>query len=98
MSSPGDPPARVRLKVRIKPNARREAIEPAAANERIRVSVTAPPVDGKANRALVALLATAFDVPKSRIVIVSGLAARDKTVEIRAPGRMPESLRRIHRR
>ncbi|MBD3884691.1 DUF167 domain-containing protein [Phormidium tenue FACHB-886] len=41
-----------------------------------------PPVDGKANEELVVLLAKSFGVPKSSVVIKSGLSARVKIVEI----------------
>jgi uncharacterized protein (TIGR00251 family) len=44
--------------------------------------VAAPPVDGSANRSLVALLASALGVPKSAIQIVRGETGRDKTLRI----------------
>ena len=44
--------------------------------------VSAPPERGKANEALVALLATTLGIPRSRIEIVAGRASRKKTVEV----------------
>jgi uncharacterized protein (TIGR00251 family) len=44
--------------------------------------VTAPPVDGKANKALIALLAKEFKAPKSKIKIVQGETSRDKLIEL----------------
>jgi uncharacterized protein YggU (UPF0235/DUF167 family) len=46
------------------------------------VRVTAPPEDGKANDAVVALLAATLDVPPRTISIVSGHGGRDKLVEL----------------
>jgi uncharacterized protein (TIGR00251 family) len=45
--------------------------------------VKSPPVDGKANRELVELIAEHFDVPRSRVTIKSGAGARVKRVEIK---------------
>jgi uncharacterized protein len=48
----------------------------------LRVRVSAVPDKGKANAAVVALLARAFDVPKSAVSLVSGETARQKTLAI----------------
>ena len=48
----------------------------------LRVRVTAPPVDGRANEALVRLLADALDLPRSAVRIVSGRTSRDKQVAV----------------
>jgi hypothetical protein len=48
----------------------------------VRVWVTAPPVDGQANEAVVRTLAEALGVPRSRVRIVRGEASRDKTVRV----------------
>jgi uncharacterized protein YggU (UPF0235/DUF167 family) len=55
------------------------------------VRVTAPPVDGKANAALCALVAERAGVPRSRVTVVRGAAARDKVV--RVEGIEPAALR-----
>ncbi len=47
-----------------------------------KVYLTAPAVDGKANKALVDFLSDHFDVPKSLIVITKGLKSRIKTITI----------------
>ena len=47
-----------------------------------RVRLTAAPVDGKANEALIELLANHFDISKSNIKIVRGLTSKNKVVEI----------------
>jgi uncharacterized protein (TIGR00251 family) len=48
----------------------------------LKVRLTAPPVDGAANEALVALLAERLGIPKRAIQIVRGATSRQKTVEI----------------
>jgi uncharacterized protein YggU (UPF0235/DUF167 family) len=55
------------------------------------VRVTAPPVDGKANAALCALVAERAGVPPSRVSVVRGLSSRDKVV--RVLGVQPGALR-----
>lgn len=49
---------------------------------RIKVRLAAPPVDGKANRALVEFLAAHYGVARSSVTIESGLSSRQKTVVI----------------
>ena len=70
-----------RLTVRLSPRASREEV----AGERdgaLLVRVTAPPVDGAANEALVRLLAKRLRVAKGAVRIVSGDTSRRKTVEV----------------
>ena len=55
------------------------------------IRVTAPPVDGKANAALCALVAKRAGVPPSRVEVVRGSTARDKVV--RVEGIEPAALR-----
>jgi uncharacterized protein len=46
------------------------------------IRVTAPPVDGKANEALIRLIAKRAGVAPSRVRVIRGHAARDKTLEV----------------
>jgi uncharacterized protein len=72
------------LEVRVQPRARRnEVVEQAGAV--LRVRVTAAPADGEANRAVIALLAEAFGVAPSRVVLVRGATSRDKLFRIEPP-------------
>jgi uncharacterized protein len=57
------------------------------------VRVTAPPVEGKANDALCALIARRVRVGRTRVEIVRGASARDKVV--RVEGVTSEQLRRV---
>ncbi len=56
----------------------------------LKVRVASPPVDGKANAALLAWLADAFDVPLRAVTLVRGQASRQKTVRIESPRRRPD--------
>ena len=69
------------IRVKVKPNARGAALEEQPDGTWL-ARVKAPPVDGKANDALVALIARHFDVGKSRVSIRSGASARMKTIDI----------------
>ena len=74
-----DPTARI--KVRLTPRSGKNEIVRFEAGT-LFVRVTAPPVDGAANAALIGLLASVLDVPKSSIRIGSGAASREKMVII----------------
>lgn len=70
-----------RLSLRVSPGARTESILEAA-DGTLRLRVTAPPEKGKANAAVLKLLARALGVPKSRLRLLRGQGARDKVVVI----------------
>jgi uncharacterized protein len=71
------------ISVRVIPRSGKNALEwlpgePATLKARL----TAPPVDGAANAALIELLSTCLDVPRRTINIVRGATSRQKTIEI----------------
>ena len=68
------------ISVRVIPRSSKNTLEWEGGN--LKVRLTAPPVDGAANEALVALLAERLGLPKRRISIVRGAAGRKKIVEI----------------
>lgn len=70
-------PEAVLLHVRVQPRARTSAVL-GWRGEALRVCVTAAPEDGKANRAVIALLAEHCAVPPSSISLVRGATSRDK--------------------
>lgn len=76
----------IRLVVRVTPNAgldRLEGIETRDdGNDVLRVRVRAVPDRGKANQAVIGLLAKALGVPKSAVALVAGDTARVKTLEV----------------
>lgn len=61
-------------------------------NHRLKLRLTAPPVDGKANQQLIAFLGKQFGIPKTSIQITSGENSRLKSVLLRHPARLPENL------
>ncbi len=79
----------LRLRLKVQAKARREGIAgltPDPDGTALKLSVGAPPEDGKANAAVIALLAEALGVAKSAISVVSGATDRRKLVEIRGDG------------
>ncbi|MFN8062048.1 MAG: DUF167 domain-containing protein [Vicinamibacterales bacterium] len=77
------------LRVRVIPRARRSTVD-GLRGDAVLVRLAAAPVDGRANQALVEIIAAWADVPRSSVSIVSGLTGRDKVVAIR--GRQPSAL------
>jgi uncharacterized protein len=69
------------LAVRVHPGARKNGVTGLHADA-VKIALTAPPVDGKANEALIAFLAEALRLPRARIAIVAGVTSRTKTVRI----------------
>lgn len=61
----------------------------------LKVRITAPPVDGKANAHLIKFLAKHFGVAKSDIEIVSGALSREKRLRIRNPEKIPPIIREL---
>ncbi len=70
------------LAIRVTPRARRNEIVEILSDGTVRIRLTAPPVEDKANQALVKFLAEILAVPTSRIEIVAGISGRDKLVSI----------------
>jgi len=67
--------------VRVIPRAARDQLA-GTRDGRLLVRVTAPPLDGRANAAVCALLAKAAGVPKGAVRVVRGETSRDKRVQI----------------
>ncbi len=79
------------LNLRVQPRASADGFAEEL-GEQIKVRITAPPVDGKANAHLIAFLARTFKVAKTDISIVAGKSGRNKRVRIRRPARLPEII------
>jgi uncharacterized protein (TIGR00251 family) len=71
--------ATTRLKLRVSPGARRPGIA-GRYGDAWKVRVAEPPEDGRANEAVLRLLAETLDVPRARLELVSGHSSRDKIV------------------
>ena len=85
----------VEIRVRLSPRASREGVH-GLYGDRVKIRLTAPPVGGAANDALIGLLAKAAGVAASKIRIVAGLRDRSKTVLIEClePARTAAKLHR----
>jgi uncharacterized protein len=76
----------VTLAVRVQPGAKKTAIIGQfgeGAGAQLKIAVKAPPVEGRANTALIEFLAETFGLPKSAVEIVSGEQARSKVLLLR---------------
>jgi uncharacterized protein (TIGR00251 family) len=71
----------VLLQVRVQPKASRNAVT-VESDGPIRVALTAPPVEGAANKALVAFLAERLGIAKRCVELVKGEKSREKTVRV----------------
>lgn len=79
------------LQVQVRLRARREGFG-GLVGDRLKVSLTASPVEGAANEALRVLLAKQFGVSKSAVVLESGATGRRKRVRIVAAAALPPAL------
>jgi uncharacterized protein (TIGR00251 family) len=77
-------PEGLRLSLHVQPGAKKTAVA-GLHGDRLKIRLAAPPVDGKANAALLAFLAQTLKVPKSAVLLESGQSSRQKTVRITAP-------------
>lgn len=81
-----------RIEVKVKPKAKRSEVT-GVVDGRLSVALSAPPVEGAANKALVQLLADLLGVAKSGVCVVSGHKSRIKLVEIPVEAR--DALQKI---
>ena len=82
----------MRVKVRLTPRASREQVSGPDETGVLHVRVCPPPVDGKANQAMIKLLARTFNIPKSSVTIVAGETGRNKMIDL--PGLDMAKLKR----
>jgi uncharacterized protein (TIGR00251 family) len=76
----------VTIAVRVQPGAKKTAITGVyseGAEAQLKIAVQAPPIEGRANEALIAFLAKLFDRPKGAVELVSGELSRSKVFLIR---------------
>ncbi len=71
-----------RLDVRVTPGSKTSAWVGRLPDGRRRVKIAAPPIDGRANHALVAFVATSLDLPARAVRLMHGAGGRDKRLEI----------------
>lgn len=79
------------LDLQIQPRASRDELV-GPHGDCLRVRITAPPVDGKANQHLRALFAKLCGVPKSAVILEAGESGRRKRLRIEAPRKLPPPI------
>jgi uncharacterized protein len=67
--------------VKVHPRARKNGIT-GSVGEALKVALTAPPVDGRANEAVIDFLAGLFEIPRSSVTIASGATSRVKRIHV----------------
>jgi uncharacterized protein (TIGR00251 family) len=72
----------LRLELRVQPGARERALAGWRADGSLKVKVTEPPEDGRANQAVIELLAECLGVRRAAVTVVRGASSRSKTVEV----------------
>ncbi len=80
------------LNLRLQPRASKDEIV-GLRGDRLKVRITAPPVDGKANQRLIAFFARFFDVRKQDITLVSGETGRNKRIRINNCRSLPSTIK-----
>ncbi len=69
------------VSVRVHPGARRSAVS-GIHGSTVKISLTTPPVDGRANEALIAFVAELLGIPRGRVSLVAGMTGRAKMLRI----------------
>lgn len=72
------------LELKVQPRARHNGVE-GLHDDALKVRITAPPVDDKANEALCRWLAEAFGTPRAAVTVLRGATSRNKVVQIAGP-------------
>jgi len=79
------------LDIRVQPRASRDEIA-GPRGERLKIRLTAPPVDGKANQNLLKYLANLCGVRRKQVSLISGANARNKRIAIEFPKTLPTAI------
>lgn len=83
--------SRARVSVQVTPNARRSEVSGVVEGV-LRIRLQAPPIDGKANEALIRFLAETLGLPRSAVSVAAGHTSRRKIVEISGSGMSGEQI------
>lgn len=73
-------PDGIRVSITVKPGAKKNSID--LDENSMKVKISAPPVDGKANAALIKYFSEVLDIPKSAIEIEHGISSKNKVLKI----------------
>lgn len=82
----------LRLRIFLQPKAAKDQIV-GLHDDELKISITAPPVDGQANAHLIKFLGKLFKVPKSAVLLEKGELNRHKQIFIPTPKQIPEQIR-----
>jgi uncharacterized protein (TIGR00251 family) len=80
------------LAIHLQPGAAHDTLA-GTYGERLKIKITAPPINGRANAHLMRYLAGLFEVPCNRVELLAGHGSRSKRVRIRRPVRLPDGIR-----
>jgi len=86
--------SRARLLVRVHPGARHEALVGRRDNGEWKLAVCDPPEGGRANEAVVKLVASLLGIPRHQVSVARGLSSRGKQIEVEGLS-LPEAERRL---
>ncbi|HED33505.1 MAG TPA: YggU family protein [Gammaproteobacteria bacterium] len=81
------------IRIKVQPRASKDAFCEVL-GDRLKVRITAPPIDGKANQHLIKFLAKQFKVSKSQVRLLSGECSREKRFEISSPEKLPAFIQK----
>jgi hypothetical protein len=84
------------LSCHVQPGARKTCLS-GLHDERLKIQLKAPPVDGKANKMLVEYLSKLCDRPRSEIAICRGESSRFKTIRINGMQEIPQQIMRLQK-
>jgi uncharacterized protein len=82
-----DTPAGATFAVKVHPRARKNAVT-GVLGDALKLAVTAPPVEGRANQAVIEFFADVFQIPRASVTIASGATNRNKVVRITGMSRV----------
>lgn len=85
------------LHCRLQPRASQDEIV-GLQGDRLKIRITAPPVDGKANQYLIELISRWFGTPKSGVSLLRGETGRQKTLRIENPTQLPDAAAIVPRK
>ena len=71
----------ISFQIRVHPRAKKDAIT-GEVGEALKLALTAPPVDGKANEACIIFFAKLLEVPRSSVTIAAGQTSRNKVISV----------------
>ncbi|MFZ0312156.1 MAG: DUF167 domain-containing protein [Candidatus Korobacteraceae bacterium] len=81
MISIRDTPDGATFQVKVQPRARKSGIAGEVGNA-LKLALTAPPIEGRANQACIAFLAQLLNVPRSSVTIAAGQSSRNKVIRV----------------